>query len=569
MKCNNFCFYIVLLLCINCLIPVSVFAQKSSKRAQIDSVKQELKQIEFERILIQANLCKNKKDFEQAIELYHNALSINPLSALVNYELASIYKQKNKYQDALKYAQKAIKLNPSLLEYRYFLAELYDEKGEYIKQIEQLKYILRLQPQNIHLYYTIADIYSNYSEYDKSLQVLQQIQNVFGINEEIRYRRFQIYNKQNKHKQAEEIIQELLQLYPSKVDYVISAIQFYENNALYSDAIRLCNTYINVTNNPSEILYAKARIYAKLDNVDSLAVTLNDIFSTTYFNQNQKYDILNRLVLQNVQSKAIYEKRYEIVEKVYFYVPDNEVVNTILARYYLQNNNSQKALPHLYYAIKYEKSNSSLYTQIIELEIQNKQWDSVISVASAGIILFPNSADLYAALGQAYFQTKQYNKAIIALQEGIDVVLIKNQKRLFYILLGESLYAQKSVETANQCFDKALQIDSTNMHTICTYAYYAALQNNNVKTVELLNVCNRQCNSNECRYAKAFVLYKQEKYAEAIEMLQSIDISAYTDSYYELLGDVLFKNNNIDEAQKAWNKANEFGATIDIQRKKV
>lgn len=562
-------FFISFFVCLGICVPKFGYAQKSYKKANIDSVKQELKQIEFERILVQANLCKNKKDFEQAIELYHNAQSLNPKSAVVYYELAGIYKQRNKYQDALKYAQKAISLNPSLIAYRYFLAQLYEEKGDYEKHVEQLHIILQQQPQNINLYYSIADVYYNNGNFDKSLHMLSRIEQLFGINEELRYKRFGIYVRQNKQKQAEESIQELLNLYPSEMDYILAAIQLYENNAQYTQAIQLCNTYTNTGNNPADIMYSKARLFAKMDMVDSVTITLIHIFSNTYVTQLQKHEILEKLVLRNTQSPTIFEKRYDIVDKIYEQVPNDEVLHTVLARYYSQNNNPDKALPHLYYAIKHEKSNSSLYNQIIDIETKNKQWDSIISVASTAIILFPNNADMYLALGQAYIKQKQFDLAISTLQDGLDVVYIQKQKRLFYVLLAESLYALNSLESANQTFDKALLIDSTNTHTICVYAYYAALQQKSDKANTLLLQCNNCTQNIDCKLAQALVFSNQRHYEKALEVMNSIETTYDDIKYLELLGDVLFLNNRVDEAENAWKKANDKGSTIDIQLKKV
>jgi tetratricopeptide (TPR) repeat protein len=398
---------------------------------------------------------------------------------------------------------------------------------------------------------------------------LSNIEQLFGINEELRYKRFGIYVRQNKQKQAEESIQELLNLYPAEMDYILAAIQLYENNAQYSQAIQLCNIYTNTGNNPADIMYAKARLFAKMDMVDSVTITLIHIFSNTYVTQFQKHEILEKLVLRNTQSPIIYEKRYEIVDKIYTQVPNDEVLHTVLARYYSQNNNSEKALPHLYYAIKHEKSNSSHYNQIIEIETKNKQWDSIISVASTAIILFPNNADMYVSLSKAYMQKKQYDLAISTLQDGLDVVYILKQKRLFYMLLAESLYAVNSLESANQTFEKALLIDSSNTHTICIYAYYAALQQQSNKANTLLQSCNNCTQNIDCKLAQALLFTNQMQYEKGLEIMNSID-TAYDDTkYLELLGDVLFLSNKVNEAENAWKKANDKGSTIDIQLKKV
>ncbi|HOS83361.1 MAG TPA: tetratricopeptide repeat protein [Bacteroidales bacterium] len=561
-------FVFVCFLCVCFYTIPNAHAQKS-RRAAVDSVKQELKAIEFERLIIQANLSKNNKEYEYAFDLYQNALSLNSKSALVHYELAGIYKQNYKFQEALKHAQKAVLLNPDLPEYRYFLASLYQDKGEYQKQIEQLQFVIQKQRQNITLYYSIADIYYANADYDKSLQVLSTIEKMFGINEEIRFKRFSIYVLQNNNDKAEESINELIRLYPHKTEYVFIAIQLFEKNKKYTHALDLCNVVPKSENTIGEIQYAKARIFAKIDAIDSITISLIDIFKNTYVTQSQKQEILSTLVLYNLESTQIYTNRYSIIENIYIQVPNDEVLQTVLASYYVRNNNNDKALPLLYKALQIDKTNNYLYNQIIEIETNKKQWDSVISVAKNALIVFPGSAEVYSALGYAYMQSKKYDSAISILQEGLDISYNKKQKRVLYLLLAEALYAQNSVETANQTFEKALALDSTNIYTLSLYAYYAALQGNKEKAQFLLSACLSCELSNEYKLANARLYFEQKNYEQARIIFQSITSPLEHWRYYDLLGDINFVFDSIDDAENAWKKANEFGVTIDIQRKKL
>lgn len=558
----------VCFLCIGFSTTPQLYAQKS-RRANIDSVKQELKAIEFERLLIQANLSKNKKEFEQALEWYYHALSLNPKSAVVYYELACIYKERKKYHDALKSAQKAVEYNPNMIAYRSFLAELYDERGDVNKQIQQLEYIQKLQPKNIQLYYSIADVYYVKMMYDKCLQTLSTIEKEFGINEEIRYKRFVVYTRQNNLKQAQLSIDELIRLYPSRLEYGLAAIELYEKNGQYLHAIELCNQYVSIGNDPAEVLYAKARMCSHLDIVGCIQTTLIELFKFSSITQNQKQEIITILLLQNTKSPTIYTKRYEILESMHDSLPNDEVLLGILGQYYIQNNNLERALPFLYRALNQEQTNANVYNQIIEIETKGMRWDSVVSVASAAIVVFPNNADLYSALGQAYIKTKQYNKAITTLQDGIELVYIRKQKRIFYVLLAEALYAIKSYEAAFQSLDKALDIDAANEYTISLYALYAALQQNMTQAQHMLQLC-ATCNQIQAyTLAQASIFLQQSQYKQALGLIQTIQNPTLDAIYYELLGDILWVNNQLEEAQIAWEKANQQGASIDIQRKKL
>ena len=258
-----------------------------------------------------------------------------------------------------------------------------------------------------------------------------------------------------------------------------------------------------------------------------------------------------------------------IIENIYIQVPNDDILQTVLASYYVRNNNNDKALPLLYKALQKDKTNNFLYNQIIAIETINKQWDSVISVAKNALIVFPGNAEVYSALGYAYLQTKKYDSAISILQEGAEISYNKKQKRVLYVILAQALYAHNSVETANQTFEKALALDSSNIYTLSLYAYYAAIQGNTEKAQILLSTCTLCDTSNEFKLANARLCFEQKNYEQARIIFQSITLPLEHWRYYDLLGDINFVFDSIDDAENAWKKANEFGVTIDIQRKKL
>lgn len=124
--------FLLLFLCVS-----AVHAQKP--RTKIDSVKQELKTLEVEKLLMQANLSKNNGDFHRALELYDVALSIDKTSAVAYYEIAGLLMYSKAFTDAVQYAQKAVRYNPSQVAYVERLAQVYMLQDNHKKLQQTLK----------------------------------------------------------------------------------------------------------------------------------------------------------------------------------------------------------------------------------------------------------------------------------------------------------------------------------------------------------------------------------------------------------------------------------------------
>ena len=131
--------YIIVFFCV-------FVAQAQKPSPKTDSVKQELKTLEVEKLLIQANLSKNKGDFHRAMELYSGALSIDKTSAVAYYEMAGLFLFRNMYADAENYAKKAVQYNPSRVAYVERLAQVYMLQGNQKKLQETLRQLKKLEP---------------------------------------------------------------------------------------------------------------------------------------------------------------------------------------------------------------------------------------------------------------------------------------------------------------------------------------------------------------------------------------------------------------------------------------
>ena len=105
------------------------FAQKKLKTYE-DSVKYDAQIVQFNEWFVQANLEKNRMNYEQALALYYDCLKIKPKSHAVYYEMAQIFEAKNNYTEAQTSIEKALKYNRENQDYIRFSKELDEKLGK-------------------------------------------------------------------------------------------------------------------------------------------------------------------------------------------------------------------------------------------------------------------------------------------------------------------------------------------------------------------------------------------------------------------------------------------------------
>ena len=118
----------VFLLFMFLLSSVLCFSQKL--KTHEDSVKHDTNMMKFEKMFVEANLEKNRGNYEQATMLYYDCLKLKPTSSAVYYELANVNLRLYKFSEAEVNIKKAIKINSENSEYERFLDDLYVKMGK-------------------------------------------------------------------------------------------------------------------------------------------------------------------------------------------------------------------------------------------------------------------------------------------------------------------------------------------------------------------------------------------------------------------------------------------------------
>jgi HlyD family secretion protein len=88
------------------------------------------------------------KHYDEAIEAYQEALTIDPKFAEAYYNLGSVYTQQKKYDLAIEHYRKAIDLRRDFREAYHKLAEVYDKQGKRADAIKTYKEILQSAPSD-------------------------------------------------------------------------------------------------------------------------------------------------------------------------------------------------------------------------------------------------------------------------------------------------------------------------------------------------------------------------------------------------------------------------------------
>ena len=152
------------------LIKIKKFKEAQKK---CELVKENLKEnVEFFHIY--GFVLFNLKNYDEAINQWHNAISIDPnfVSGLNN--LGNAYSKIKKFSEAIKYLNRALEIKPDFFETYYNLSEIFFLRGMYEESLKNINLAIKLKPDNLPTIKNKLKLLYKLNKKEESLKFLDQ-----------------------------------------------------------------------------------------------------------------------------------------------------------------------------------------------------------------------------------------------------------------------------------------------------------------------------------------------------------------------------------------------------------
>ena len=231
-RMTNQLFYRLILVGLLITLPyVSTNAKKTEKeKAAVvqEPVLSSKDQFKFNYFYLQALRNKEAGDLASASDNLYRCHLINPNSAIIFFELATISSMQQMYNSATTYAQRAVAMNRSNVRYKRALAELTARVDNYDKAIEMYNEMIVIDPDHKKEYYPqLAALYSATKQYDKACEALDKYAELTELSPAIVEEKFKLYIQANNKKKAFEQVDKLIEQYPDVYGYVSYKAELY------------------------------------------------------------------------------------------------------------------------------------------------------------------------------------------------------------------------------------------------------------------------------------------------------------------------------------------------------
>lgn len=502
-KIKNLLFLSIAILFLASCSSKSKLAKENSKATQKEYTSSELK---IDGLFLDACTQKQLSNLDKAIELFDQVIALDNSYAAAYFEKASILFNRKEVKGAIDLTQKAIDLQPKNTWYRMQMAEIYLIISDYTNAAKVFEDLIVLNPEEKEYYLQLLQIYTQASDENSSKKTLERIEKKWKSDKELTSIKKQYYAI-------------FAEKYMKKRDYV-NALKYYQR----IEELDPLDPYIHAS---------LANYYLIQGDRTKTFENLEKSIGNKELDYQTKLQVLIAVYGKTVDSNEDdFNNFFTLLKNISKEYPNEKTVWELLATGYSKMENYAKSVESLKTAIELgnlpkstQPNNYQIYQSLLFAQNQMDATDSLIVDAKKTIELYPEQPVPYLMLGTNQLMKKQYNEALITLEQGVqlvvsDTVLLEE----FYTNIAQTHYELKEADKAFLYFDKALELNPDNYIVLNNYAYFLSEENKDLDKAYKMakKVFEKFPQMPTYVDTYAWVLFIKKDYKEALSVMQNI-----------------------------------------------
>lgn len=518
------------------------------------------------------------EDYNKALIFFQKSLELNPENAACHYKVAQVLILSEDYDQALLYASEALQLDTSNKYYFLQNAEIYSKQSNFAAAAEVYETMLVTIPGTDSHLFDLAALYVYGNNLDAAIATYDKIEDRFGLSMEVVFSKQRIYLKQNRLEDAINEIKEMIELFPGESAYVFNLSELYLSNNRGDEAAPYLEKYLDENPDDARARLLLAEVFKKRGDLNLAIEQLTRAFTNPELEITPKLNVLVEYMKQ-LPDPEVQKNSIELAESILTAHPYDANAQAVNGDLYLnlanQNHDEEfkkKALDHYQKALSFDNSNFNIWQNVLQIEAELSQIDSLALHSDQAMEVFPNQPSLYYYNGFAYLSLDEYQTAIEVLEQGIKLSSTDpTMQVVFYSLLGDTYNELKQYPESEEAYEAVLQVDPNNDHVLNNYSYFLSLRKENLDKAKRMSTRLVKNNPDNPTFldTHAWVLYMLGDYKEAKKFLEQALKNDASGTIIEHYGDVLFKLGDIENAVKQWNRAKGMDDTSDLIDKKI
>lgn len=555
---------------------INSFAAKKDKNTTISPENQRKASYIFFEALNQ----KQKSNIDAFFDLLRHAYRLNPDDSAISFYLGFCYISMNDgtkemSDKGLEMMKKHFNEHPEDYDEAVIYATVAGQLGNRAESLKAWEKITEVFPDKIEAKSLLAECYARNDNFRKAIATYDTIEAIEGKSIGLSLRKINYLFALN---DTTGTINEGRALLASATD-----------NASYN--LLMGNIFMQLDNQDSAFYYidkaqkldpengmtylTKAQIYYMNGDSVNYDKQIYQALVSKDLDVNNKVAVLTDYIKQLLAERDSSQRIDNLFSVLIAQHPHESTIHDLYSQYFATKGQYAKAAEQLAYVTDIDPANPNAWKKLVMLYLMTEDFQQAVNAAQKALEYNPDDMDLYQYIAPAYYQMKEYDKALKTYNKALEIADSTDYVMRSNIIGGmaDVYYSMGDTLKAFDTYEESLKLYPGNTSIMNNYAYFLSVSDKDLDRAEKLSAIAVKGDPENPIFLDtyAWVFFKKKEYKLALAYIESAIKNSKEESaeILEHYGDILFMNGQFEKAVANWEKALELDPESDILQRKV
>lgn len=483
---------------------------------------------------------------------------------------------KTRYERGLALLKKHFDAHPDDFYETTFYSDACMMMGKTDEALRAIKRLCASNPGKLEVQARLAEAYTRTGDFVQSNATLDTIELHHGQSFQLTSKKINNYVALNDTAGAIGEMHRLLATAPRNARYNMGMAGVMQQFGKSDSALHYLNVAQEVEPDNGYTYLAKAEYFQEIGDTAAYDQQIYHALTSDNLEVESKLGVLVTYLRQQMQNGGDSTRRAdELFAVLLSQHPHEADIHQLYGEYLMAHDDYKAAAEQQGYVLDINPTDVTGWRRLVIIDIMADDYPAAIKAAERAMEYNPDSLELYTYVAPAYYQMKEYDKALHTYQLALSMADSADVETRSDMIggMGDVYFELGDTLKAFQSYERALELNPLNVGIMNNYAYFLSLSERELDKAERMSATTIKMYPDNSTYLDtyAWVLYKQGDTARALEYIRkamACDDSPSSD-LLEHYGDILDRDGQHEEAMAQWKRALELDPDSKTLKAKV
>ena len=531
-----------------------------------------------EYIFMEAEKQKLADNYDAFYEMLAHAHEIDPENTAISFYMGMCLLRMNnttkeRCEQGLALMKEHFEAQPEDLYETTFYSDANMQLGHPDEALRAIKLLNERNPNRLELQVRLAEAYSRSGDYAQSNATFDSIETLFGKAIQITSSKIDNYMAMNDSTGALREMRGMLATAPQNDSYNLAMSGLFQHYGMSDSALYYLDRAQEYAPDNGLIYLTRAQYCSQAGDSAGYEQQIYNALTAEQLDVDTKLGVLLSYIREKLSEEDTTQRINDLFTVLIQQHPHEAKIHQLYSEYFYTKKDLKGAIEQLSYSLDVNPTDAEGWRNMVILNMMDDNYADAIKASEKALEYNPDNLDLYRYVAGCYHQMKSYTKAISTYMKILELTDSADVEQRSDIITGMGDTYSELGDTAKtvECYERALELNPINSGALNNYAYYLAQRGEDLDRAERMAALALKDEPDNANFIDtyAWVYFAKKDYVKALLYIKSAVEKDEDNHLLEHYGDILWFNDEKEQAVEQWTKALETEPDNELLQRKV